>query len=73
MNIRRKKLAGVLGTVAFLILYSLAAMAAGGQFIVGLGKTVELGYYIIMGVAWIPAVMAIIHWMSVDSALTEVL
>jgi hypothetical protein len=68
MNIRRKKLIGVLATATFLILYSLVVMAIGGQFVMGLGKMMELGYFIVTGMAWVPVVMIIIRWMSGGSA-----
>jgi hypothetical protein len=64
MDIRTRKLIGVLATVAFLTVYSLVAMAIGGQFVTGQGKLVELVFFVIAGVAWLPVVMAIIKWMS---------
>lgn len=66
MKPRLRKLAGVLATVGFLTTYSLLAMAIGGHFVMGSGKLAELVYFIVAGIAWVPAVMAIIRWMSRD-------
>ena len=70
MTIRTRKAIGTAATVAFLILYALAAMAIGGEFAVGRGVMVELTFYALAGVLWLPAVMAIIRWMArPDAAL----
>jgi Protein of unknown function (DUF2842) len=64
MTIRQRKLAGTIATIVFLTLYCLAAMAIGGAFIVGRSRLIEIAYFIVAGVAWLPVVMAIIRWMS---------
>jgi hypothetical protein len=64
MRMRTRKLIGTFGTVTFLCIYALVAMAVGGIFIVGNGFLAELAFYATAGIAWIPAVMAIIKWMS---------
>lgn len=64
MTLRTRKLIGTVGTLLFLILYSLLAMAVGGQFAVGLGVLPELLFYIVAGIAWLPVAMWIIRWMS---------
>ncbi len=64
MTIRQRKFAGVLATVGFLIVYSLIAMAVGGAFVVGQSKLLEIVYFIIAGIAWLPPAMLIIRWMS---------
>ncbi len=51
-------------TVGFLLVYSLIAMAVGGQFVVGRHGAFEFAYFALAGVAWLPVVMAIIRWMS---------
>lgn len=63
MKQRTRKAIGTLATVLFMTVYSLAAMALGGHFAVGKGMAVELGYFVIAGLLWIPAVIAIIRWM----------
>ncbi len=64
MNLRARKLLGVVATVGFLIVYSLVAMAIGGIFVTGAGKPLELVYFIVAGIGWVPIVMLIIKWMS---------
>jgi Protein of unknown function (DUF2842) len=64
MNIRTRKLIGVVVTVTYLIVYALIAMAVGGVFAVGRGMLVELVAFITLGLLWIPGAMLIIRWMS---------
>jgi hypothetical protein len=64
MNIRQRKLAGTIATVAFLIIYCLVAMALGGMLVVGRGMAYELPFFIVAGFAWLPVVMGLIRWMS---------
>jgi hypothetical protein len=64
MTLRTRKLIGTISTALFLFLYSLVAMAIGGQFVVGSGTLPELIFYIVAGIAWLPGVMLIIRWMS---------
>ena len=64
MTIRTRKAIGTFATVAFLILYALVAMAVGGEFAVGRGVAVELIFYVLAGILWLPVVMAIIRWMA---------
>jgi Protein of unknown function (DUF2842) len=61
---RQRKFIGTLLTVGFLVVYSLIAMAIGGQYIVGRHGLIEFVYYVVAGIAWLPVVMAIIRWMS---------
>ena len=64
MKQRQRKLLGTLATVAFMIIYSLAAMALGGMLVAGRGIAFELPYYLVAGVLWLPVVMALIRWMT---------
>jgi Protein of unknown function (DUF2842) len=64
MKLRTRKLLGTIGTVVFLTLYCLVAMAIGGKYVVGFGPLIELPFFIIAGLLWIPGEMAIIKWMS---------
>jgi len=64
MKQKTRKLIGIFATVGFLTLYSLAAMAIGGDVAVGRSSLVEVGYYFLAGIAWVPPVMGIIRWMS---------
>ena len=64
VKLRTRKFIGTLATVGFLIVYSLVAMAVGGQFAVGGGLFIELAFYVAAGFLWLPVVMAIIRWMA---------
>jgi Protein of unknown function (DUF2842) len=64
MNVRTRKIIGISATIAFLVIYSLVAMAIGGQFIVGRGLVVELIGFVILGAGWLPVVMFLVRWMS---------
>jgi hypothetical protein len=63
MKQRTRKAIGTFGTVAFMIVYSLIMMAVGGIFAVGRGVAVELTFFVVAGLLWIPVVMVIIRWM----------
>ena len=64
MKQRTRKAIGAFATVSFMIVYALVAMAVGGHFAVGKGMAVELTYFIVAGLLWLPVVMAIIRWMA---------
>jgi Protein of unknown function (DUF2842) len=64
MKIRTRKAIGTFLTVAWLIVYSLVAMAVGGILVVGRGMALELPFYIIAGLGWVPLEMWIIKFMS---------
>ena len=64
MRQRTRKFIGTLATVGFLVVYSLVAMAVGGQLVVGRGFALELPFYVVAGTLWLPVVMGLIHWMS---------
>ena len=63
MRQRTRKAIGTFAVVAFIILYALVLMAVGGELAVGRGLAVELLFYIVAGLLWLPVVMAIIRWM----------
>ncbi|MGE3872290.1 MAG: DUF2842 domain-containing protein [Parvibaculaceae bacterium] len=64
MTLRQRKFIGMVAIVAFLIVYCLIAMAIGGMVAVGLPLPLEIGFFVIAGIAWLPVVMMIIRWMS---------
>ena len=64
MKLRKRKLIGTISTVLFLIVYSLVVMAIGAMLVVGRGVPLELPFYILGGLGWLPVVMMIIRWMS---------
>ncbi len=64
MKLRARKFLGVILTLAWVVSYSLVMMAIGGVFVLGKGMLVEIGFYLIGGLAWLPVEMAIIRFMS---------
>jgi hypothetical protein len=64
MNIRTRKAIGTFLTVVWLTTYSLVMMAVGAILIVGRGVALELPFYVIAGLGWLPVEMWIIKWMS---------
>jgi hypothetical protein len=64
MTLRQRKFIGMVAIVAFLIIYCLIAMAIGGMVAVGLPMLLEISFFIVAGIAWLPVVMFIIRWMS---------
>ena len=64
MTLRQRKFIGMVAIVAFLIVYCLIAMAIGGMVAVGLPLPLEIGFFVIAGIAWLPVVMMLIRWMS---------
>ena len=67
MNLRTRKFIGVFGGTAYLILYSLIAMAIAGSLLADLNKIVQLFGFALAGILWLPGMMMIIRWMSKDS------
>lgn len=63
MSVRVKKLIGAFALIALLVVYSLAAMRLAVAYVVDQHGLVQAVYFIIAGVAWIPAAMALIRWM----------
>ena len=63
MRQRTRKAIGTLSVVAFIIVYSLVMMTVGGELAVGRGLAVEILFYAVAGLLWLPVVMAIIRWM----------
>ena len=64
MTLRQRTFIGMVTIVIFLIVYCLIAMAIGGMVAVGLPMLLEIGFFIVAGIAWLPDVMMIIRWMS---------
>lgn len=64
MTLRQRKFIGMVAIVTFLIVYCLIAMAIGGMVAVGLPLPLEIGFFILAGIAWLPVVMILIRWMS---------
>lgn len=63
MRQRTRKAIGTFLIVAFIIVYSLVMMAVGGELAIGRGVAIELIFYAIAGLLWLPVVMGLIRWM----------
>jgi Protein of unknown function (DUF2842) len=64
MKLRARKALGTFLTVVWIIVYSLVMMTVGGILVVGRGMALELPFYIIAGLGWVPVEMWIIRFMS---------
>jgi Protein of unknown function (DUF2842) len=64
MKLRARKALGTFLTVVWIVVYSLVMMAVGGILVVGRGMALELPFYIIAGLGWVPVEMWIIRFMS---------
>jgi Protein of unknown function (DUF2842) len=64
MNLRTRKFLGIVLTIVWMAIYSLIAMAIGGIYVLGRGMPLELPFYVLAGLGWIPVEMIIIKWMS---------
>jgi hypothetical protein len=64
MKLRARKALGTFLTVVWLTIYSLLMMAVGGILVIGRGIALELPFYIVAGLGWVPVEMWIIKFMS---------
>jgi glucose dehydrogenase len=64
MNPRIKKLIGTLVMVVFVSLYALLVAALAPRFLTGGSKLVELGFYVVAGLAWALPLLPLIRWME---------
>ena len=64
MSPRLRKLAGTVALLVFLSVYALLAMAVAVVLQVNASKAVELGYYVIAGLAWVIPAGIIVKWMQ---------
>lgn len=63
MTVRTRKLVGTIALLLFVIVYAFLAMMAAIILQVNATKTVELLYYVVAGLLWVPPAGAIISWM----------
>ncbi len=71
MKLRTRKAIGTALTVLWIITYCLLVGAAGAIMVVGRGMTLELPFYAIAGLGWVPVEMLIIKWMSKPDTVTQ--
>jgi hypothetical protein len=64
MTLRTRKLVGAIALLVFLAIYALAAMMAAIVLQVSASKIVELVYYPVAGLLWLPPAMWLVKWMQ---------
>lgn len=64
MTLRTRKLVGAIALLVFLAIYALAAMMAAIVLQVSASKVVELIYYPVAGLLWLPPAMWLVKWMQ---------
>ena len=61
---RTRKLIGIFLFLAFLLVYSLIAMAIGARYLSLVHGIWQFLFYAVAGLAWLPGAMIIISWMA---------
>jgi hypothetical protein len=64
MKLRTRKAIGTALTVIWIAVYCLVIGAVGAIMVLGRGMVLELPFYVIAGLGWVPVEMLIIKWMS---------
>lgn len=64
VTMRTRKLVGTVLLLLFIVVYSLLAMVAAIVLQVNASKFVEVIYYIVAGLAWLPPAAWLIWWMQ---------
>ena len=64
MSMRTRKLIGTVALLTFLIAYALLAMLVAIALQVRASKLVEVVYYVVAGLAWLPPAAWLIWWMQ---------
>jgi hypothetical protein len=63
MTLRLRKLIGTVLLLVLVVVYALIAMGVAMMLQISANKSVELAYYVVAGVAWVPLAMWIVSWM----------
>ena len=61
---RTRKLIGTVVLLVYLSVYAVVAAAVAMLLQVNASKLVEIAYYVVAGVAWVPPAMIVIWWMQ---------
>jgi hypothetical protein len=64
MKQRPRKAIGMVACLLFLSFYCLGVMVGATHFVVGSHPALQLVFFIIAGLLWLPGVMALIGWMN---------
>ena len=68
MSESTRKLIGMIVLLVFVGFYSLLVMALGSSRLTNSGWAVELAFYAVAGLLWVPPAVFIIRWMQKPSA-----
>jgi Protein of unknown function (DUF2842) len=63
MSTTTRKIAGTVLLLVLLVVYSLSVPILAGAILPGSGRLTELVFYMIAGLAWVPAAAWIVSWM----------
>jgi hypothetical protein len=58
-----RKLAGTIGLLALLVVYSLLVLGFAASSLPAMGGWVAILFYTVAGVGWVPIAMALVSWM----------
>jgi hypothetical protein len=58
-----RKLAGTIGLLVLLIVYSLLVVGFAASSLPAIGGWVAIVFYTVAGVGWVPIAMALVSWM----------
>lgn len=64
MTMRMRKLVGTIVLLVFIVIYAFAAMFVAIVLQVNASKLVEVIYYFVAGLAWLPPAALVIWWMQ---------
>lgn len=64
MNVRTRKLVGMIALLVFLAVYAVVVVAAAIVLQVNSSKVVELAFYIVGGLAWVFPAALLVRWMQ---------
>jgi uncharacterized membrane protein YuzA (DUF378 family) len=67
MNRRTRKFIGMIGMIAFVMLYALIVMGLAPRILIGAHKGVEMAFYLVAGLAWVIPLLPLIRWMEKPS------
>jgi hypothetical protein len=64
MSRRTRKFIGTLAMLAFVLVYAMVVQAVAVAVLRDASKVVEVVFYCIAGLAWVPPLMLLIRWME---------
>jgi hypothetical protein len=64
MPIRLRKLIGAIALIVLVVAWALAAMALAQAPAIKANGLLEVVYYVVAGLGWVPLAMPLVRWMS---------